>query len=117
MNNQDETWGNLLSMIQTKDAQPALVSSESSAAEEPGEEEDVIHLVNQEMDWLLRETANGMLTDGHVSENLQRDRVRQIVQWLRHFPDRLPQMKALTMDGDAALRRVVGRDRKDGGLR
>jgi hypothetical protein len=77
-------------------------------------EEDVVHLVNQEMKWQLRETAQGMLTDGRASEDLQRDRVRQIVQWLRHYPERLPKMEALTVDGQAALKRARARARTEG---
>jgi len=79
------------------------------------DEEDVIHLVNNAMDWQLRETAQGKLTDGRVSEELQRDRVRQIVQWLRHFPERLPKMEALTADGQRALERARANDRRDSG--
>ena len=71
------------------------------------DEEDVVHLVNSNMDWHLSETANGTLTDGHVSEDLQRDRVRQIVQWLRHFPERLPKMEALTVDGQTTARTML----------
>jgi hypothetical protein len=77
------------------------------------DEEDVVHLVNNDMDWHLRETATGRLTDGRVSEDLQRDRVRQIVQWLGHFPERLPKMEALTVDGQLALERARAKDRKD----
>lgn len=79
------------------------------------DEEDVVHLVNNAMDWDLRETAKGTLTDGRVSEDLQRDRVRQIVQWLKHYPERLPQMEALTVDGQAALDRARAKDRMAGG--
>jgi hypothetical protein len=74
-------------------------------------EEDIIHLVNNAMDWHLRETAKGTLTDGQVSEDLQRNRVRQIVQWLRHYPERLEQMEALTVDGQVALERARAKDR------
>jgi hypothetical protein len=74
--------------------------------------EDVVHLVNNDMDWYLRETTTGTLTDGRVSEDLQRDRVRQIVQWLRHFPERLKKMEALTVDGQLALERARAKDRK-----
>ena len=81
------------------------------------DEEDVVHLVNSDMDWHLRETANGILTDGRVSEDLQRDRVRQIVQWLGHFPERLPKMEALTADGQRALERARTNHRKDSGRR
>jgi hypothetical protein len=81
------------------------------------DEEDVVHLVNSDMDWHLRETATGKLTDGRVSEDLQRDRVRQIVQWLRHFPDRLPKMEALTVDGQRALERARAQAPKDCGRR
>ena len=77
------------------------------------DEENVVHLVNNAMDWRLQETAKGALTDGRVSEDLQRDRVRQIVQWLRHFPERLPQMEALTVDGQLALERARAKDRTD----
>lgn len=83
----------------------------------PDEEEDVVHLVNDAMDWQLRETAQGTLTDGRVSEELQRDRVRQIVQWLRHFPERLPKMEALTADGQLALERARANDRRENGRR
>ena len=81
------------------------------------EEEDVVHLVNKKMDWRLRETAKGMLTDGLVSEDLQRDRIRQIVQWLQHFPDRLPLMEALTNDGQRALSEARAKDDRDRGPR
>jgi hypothetical protein len=81
------------------------------------DEEDIVHLVNNDMDWHLRETAAGELTDGRVSEDLQRDRVRQIVQWLRHFPERLPKMEALSVDGQLALERARAKDRKDRGRR
>jgi len=81
------------------------------------DEEEVVHLVNDAMDWQLRETAQGKLTDGRVSEDLQRDRVRQIVQWLRHFPERLPKMEALTADGQLALERARVNDRRDNGRR
>ena len=70
------------------------------------DEEDVVHLVNSDMDWHLSETSHETLTDGQVSEDLQRDRIRQIVQWLRHYPDRLPKMEALTSDGRRALDQV-----------
>jgi hypothetical protein len=70
------------------------------------EQEDVIHLVNKKTNWELRETATGTLTDGTVSEDLQRDRVHQILQWLQHFPDRLPEMEALTVAGERALSRA-----------
>lgn len=80
--------------------------------EEDDLEEDIIHLVNSALDWHLRETAKGTLTDGHVSEDLQRNRVRQIVQWLQHYPERLPQMEALTADGELALERARAKDRK-----
>ena len=76
--------------------------------------EDVVHLVNRKMRWELRETARGMLTDGKVSEDLQRDRVRQIVQWLRHFPERLPEMEAFTVDGREALSRARGKGNRGG---
>jgi hypothetical protein len=79
------------------------------------EEEDVVHLVNRGMNWYLRETARGTLTDGNASEELQRDRVHQIVQWLQYFPERLPQMQALTHDGQTALDRARARDRKENG--
>jgi hypothetical protein len=79
-----------------------------------GIDEDVIHLVNQILDWHLRETSRGTLTDGQVSEDLQRDRVRQIVQWLRHYPERLAHMEALTVDGQAALVRARARARTEG---
>jgi hypothetical protein len=81
------------------------------------DEEDVVHLVNNEMDWHLTETATGELTDGRVSEDLQRDRVHQIVQWLRHFPERLPKMEALTVDGRRALEQARAKDRRDSGRR
>lgn len=81
------------------------------------DEEDVVHLVNDAMDWQLRETAQGQLTDGRVSEDLQRDRVRQIVQWLRHFPERLPEMAALTHDGRMALERARANDLRENGRR
>lgn len=81
------------------------------------DEEDIVHLVNDAMDWQLRETAQGELTDGHVSEDLQRDRVRQIVQWLRHFPERLLKMVALTRDGQLALEQARAIDHKDSGRR
>ena len=77
------------------------------------DEEDVVHLVNDAMDWRLRETTSSTLTDGRVSEDLQRDRVRQIVQWLRHYPERLPQMEALTHDGHRALEQARTRERND----
>ena len=81
------------------------------------DEKDIVHLKNSDMGWHLRETATGKLTDGRVSEDLQRDRVRQIVQWLRHFPERLPKMEALTVDGQQALERARTKDRKDSGRR
>lgn len=81
------------------------------------DQEDVIHLVNTAIEWHLRETASGALTDGEVSEELQRDVVRQMVQWLRHFPERLPEMEALTADGRAALRMVRKMDLWDGQTR
>lgn len=77
------------------------------------EEEDVVHLENEAMGWRLRETASSTLTDGQVSEDLQRDRVRQMVQWLQHFPDRLPQMEAYTSDGRRALERARMHRRND----
>ncbi len=79
--------------------------------------EDVVHLVNRKAKWELRETAKGMLTDGRVSEDLQRDRVRQIVQWLRHYPERLPDMEAFTSAGQAALSRARGKGDKESGAR
>jgi len=81
------------------------------------EEQDVVHLVNRKAQWELRETAKGVLTDGHVSEDLQRDRVRQIVQWLQHYPERLPDMEALTLAGQAALRRAREKGHRDSGAR
>lgn len=77
------------------------------------DEEDLVHLVNPTLKWQLRETARGMLTDGQVSEDLQRDRVRQIAQWLRHFPERLELMEALTVDGQRALERARALDRRE----
>lgn len=79
----------------------------------PVEEQDVVHLVNRKAKWELRETAKGILTDGRASEDLQRDRVRQIVQWLRHYPERLPEMEALTMEGQAALNRARGKGHRE----
>jgi DnaJ-domain-containing protein 1 len=79
------------------------------------EQEDLVHLVNPDLDWYLRETAKGMLTDGQVSEDLQRDRVRQIAQWLQYFPERLPQMEARTGDGREALSRARAKERRDNG--
>jgi hypothetical protein len=76
-------------------------------------EEDVVHLVNASIDWQLRETTSSTLTDGRASEDLQRDRVRQIVQWLRHYPERLPQIEALTGDGQRALDRARAKDQND----
>ena len=70
------------------------------------EQQDVVHLVNRKMDWKLRETAVGTLTDGQVTEDLQRDRIHQILQWLQHFPERLPEMEGLTLDGQKALSRA-----------
>jgi hypothetical protein len=81
------------------------------------DEEDIVHLVNNIENWHLRETARGTLTDGRVSEELQRDRVRQIMVWLRHYPERLPQMEALTYDGRLALERARAKERKDSGWR
>ncbi len=81
------------------------------------EEADVVHLVNRKKGWELRETSKGVLTDGHVTEDLQRDRIRQMVQWLTHFPERLPDMVALTPAGDEALRRVRAKSRHDCGSR
>jgi len=82
------------------------------------DDEAVVHLINRELQWQLRETASGTLTDGQVSEDLQRDRVHQMVQWLQHFPERLAQMEALTLDGRAALGRArAGRDHRDGETR
>jgi hypothetical protein len=78
-------------------------------------EEGVVHLVNHGMNWRLRETDQGTLTDGSASEELQRDRIHQIVQWLQYFPERLPEMEALTRDGQAALDRARAKDRKDRG--
>jgi len=77
------------------------------------EQEDVVHLVNRTLDWGLRETARGILTDGKVSEELQRDRVRQMVQWLDHYPERLQEMEALTLDGRESLSVVRARHRRD----
>jgi hypothetical protein len=79
--------------------------------------EDVVHLVNRKAKWELRETVKGRLTDGRVSEDLQRDRVRQIVQWLRHYPERLPEMEALTLAGQAALSRARGKGPKESDAR
>jgi hypothetical protein len=70
------------------------------------EQEDLVHLVNRKKGWELRETAAGVLTDGQVSEDLQRDRVHQMLQWLQHFPERLPDMEAFTLDGEKALSRA-----------
>ena len=81
------------------------------------DEEVIVHLVNNDMDWHLEETETGTLTDGRVSEDLQRDRVRQIVQWLGHFPERLPKMEALTAAGRIALERARSNDRRDRGRR
>ena len=81
--------------------------------QEMRDDEDMVHLVNRKMCWELRETANGTLTGGLVSEDLQRDRIRQIVQWLRHFPDRLPEMEALTPSGREALSRVRAKGQKE----
>jgi hypothetical protein len=77
------------------------------------DQDDVIHLENCAMDWQLRETTSATLTDGKVSEDLQRDRVRQMAQWLSHFPERLSQMEALTEDGRRALERARTRERND----
>ncbi len=81
------------------------------------EQQDVIHLVNKKKGWQLRETAAGVLTDGQVSEDLQRDRVHQMLQWLQHFPERLPDMEALTLDGEKALSRARAKQYHDGGSR
>lgn len=81
------------------------------------EQEDVIHLMNKAMEWHLRETASGTLTDGEVSEDLQRDMVRQMAQWLGHFPERLSEMEALTADGRAALYLVRRMTLWDGQMR
>ncbi len=81
------------------------------------QEADVIHLVNRKKAWELRETSRGALTDGQVTEDLQRDRVRQMVQWLNHFPERLPDMEALTPAGAEALRRARAKDQHDCGTR
>ena len=81
---------------------------------EPG---DVVHLVNRALSWHLRETADGVLTDGEASEDLQRDVVHQLVQWLGHFPERLPKMEALTTAGRAALSLVRRMDLWDGKTR
>ncbi len=76
-------------------------------------QDDVVHLVNRKLGWQLFETVDGLLTDGHVSEELQRDRVHQMLQWLQHFPERLQDMEALTRDGENALRRARARDYHD----
>ena len=75
-------------------------------------EDDVVHLRNNTKRWQLWETADAKLTDGIVSEDLQRDRIRQIAQWLRHYPERLPEMEALTRDGQRALERARARERE-----
>ncbi len=81
------------------------------------EQGDVVHLVNRKKGWQLRETALGVLTDGQVSEDLQRDRVHQIFQWLQHFPERLQDMEALTPDGEKALSRARAKHYHDRGTR
>ena len=81
------------------------------------EQDDVVHLVNKKRDWQLWETADGALTDGRAREDLQRDRVHQMQQWLQHFPERLPDMEALTRDGQEALRRARAKRYPDEGTR
>jgi len=90
---------------------------EEERSKEMLEDQDVVHLVNRKLGWELRETARGTLTDGKVSEDLQRDRVHQLAQWLKHFPERLQEMEALTQDGREALHRARAKEHADGGSR
>lgn len=80
---------------------PPQAPATALAEQQMLDEQDVIHLANEALQWRLCETAAGNLTDGVVPADLRRDVVHQIVQWIRHLPERLPEMEAPAAAGRA----------------